>query len=90
VRLLTIWEAHLSPVIGERLRKWRHRVGCSSSQIWYVDDTHLNVQGRWCYLYLAIDRDGILIEAMLSETHVMRARCDPNAAASPLFVNQGA
>ncbi len=34
---------------------------------WYVDETYLKVRGRWTYLYRAIDRDGNLIDAMLSE-----------------------
>jgi len=25
------------------------------------------VHGRWCYLYRALDRDGNLVEALLSE-----------------------
>ena len=27
----------------------------------------MKVAGRWCYLYRAIDRDGLLIDSMLSE-----------------------
>jgi transposase-like protein len=27
----------------------------------------IKIRGRWCYLYRAIDRDGNLIDAMLSE-----------------------
>jgi putative transposase len=34
---------------------------------WYVDETYLKVRARWVYLYRAIDRDGNLIDAMLSE-----------------------
>jgi hypothetical protein len=33
-----------------------------------VDETYGKVQGRWCYLYRAIDRDGNLIDTMLSAT----------------------
>ena len=29
--------------------------------------TYVKVAGRWCYLYRAIDRDGLLIDSMLSE-----------------------
>ena len=60
------WEAKLLPVMGEALRKRRHGTGRSSGQSWYVDETYLKVQGRWCYLYRAIDRDGNLIDTMLS------------------------
>ena len=33
----------------------------------------LKVHGRWCYLYRAIDRDGNLIDTMLSATRDMKA-----------------
>ena len=39
----------------------------------YADETYLKVDGRWCYLYRAIDRDGNLIDTMLSATRAMRA-----------------
>jgi putative transposase len=35
--------------------------------------TKPTVHGRWCYLYRAIDRDGNLIDTMLSATRDMRA-----------------
>ena len=53
------WEAKLLPVMGEALRERRHGIGRSSGQSWYADETYLKVHGRWCYLYRAIDRDGI-------------------------------
>ena len=67
------WETKLLPVMGDALRQRRHgtRRGCGSS--WHVDETYLKVRGRWCYLYRAIDRDGNLIDAMLSEHRDMRA-----------------
>jgi putative transposase len=34
---------------------------------WYIDETYLKVRGQWCHLYRAVDRDGNLIDAMLSE-----------------------
>ena len=34
---------------------------------WYLDETYVKVAGRWCYLYRAIDRDGNLLDSMLSE-----------------------
>jgi transposase-like protein len=45
-------------------RKQRHGIVGDS---WYVDETYIKVQGRWCYLYRAIDRDGHLIDARLSD-----------------------
>jgi hypothetical protein len=59
------WESKLAPLLSETLRKRRHgTVGAS----WYVDETYIRVQGRWCYLYHAIDRDSHLIEARFSDT----------------------
>ncbi len=58
------WEFRFAPLLVERLRaKRRGRAGVS----WYLDETYVKVAGRWCYLYRAIDRDGQLIDSMLSE-----------------------
>nr|WP_239479422.1 IS6 family transposase [Lichenicola cladoniae] len=67
------WEAKLLPVLGEELRKRRRGTGRQSGVSWYVDETYLKVRGRWTYLYRAIDRDGNLIDAMLSEHRDMKA-----------------
>jgi transposase-like protein len=64
------WEAKLTAVLAESLRRRRRgKVGRS----WYTDETYLKVQGRWVYLYRAIDRSGVLVDVMLSETRDMRA-----------------
>jgi putative transposase len=58
--------------MGDALRKRRYgrrRSGVS----WYVDQTNRKVRGQWCYLYRAVDRDGNLIDAMLSEHRDMKA-----------------
>src|ERR1700722_13687575 len=56
------WEAKLT--LAEKLRRRRGKVGRS----WYVDETYVKVQGRWCYLYRAIDTSGALVDVRLSET----------------------
>ena len=33
---------------------------------WRIDETDVRVQGRWCYLYRAIDSTGATIDFMLS------------------------
>ena len=38
-----------------------------------MDETYLKVRGRWAYLYRAIDRDGNLVDTMLSEHRDMAA-----------------
>jgi transposase-like protein len=64
------WEAKLTPALAEDLRRRRSRkAGCS----WYVDETYLKVEGRWCYLYRAIDSSGALVDVMFSERRNMAA-----------------
>jgi hypothetical protein len=59
------WEERFPPLIAEQLRRNRKgRVG----RRWYVDETYLKVKGKWCYLYRAIDRDGNLVDSLLSAT----------------------
>ena len=59
------WEAKLTPSLIDSLRRRRTgRIGRS----WYVDETYIKVQGRWCYLYRAIDRYGSLVDVRFSET----------------------
>ena len=38
-----------------------------------IEKTYLKVRGRWVYLYRAIDRDGNLVDTMLSEHRDMAA-----------------
>ncbi len=66
------WEAKLLPVMGDAQRKRRHGSRRGSGASWHVDETYLKVRGRWYYYYYyyyhrAIDRDGDLVDAMLTE-----------------------
>jgi putative transposase len=65
------WEAKLTPALAENLRRRRRRGKVGRS--WYVDETYVKVQGRWCYLYRAIDKSGALVDVRLSETRDMAA-----------------
>lgn len=38
-----------------------------------IEKTYLKVRGRWCYLYRAIDRNGDLVDTMVSEHRDMAA-----------------
>jgi len=67
------WEAKLAPILAVELRQRRHGSGGARGRHWHVDETYLKVRGRWCYLYRAIDRDGRLVDAMLSEHRDMAA-----------------
>ncbi len=67
------WEAKLAPVLAGELRRRRRGKGGTGRRSWFVDETYLKVRGRWCYLYRAIDRDGDLVDTMLSEHRDMAA-----------------
>jgi putative transposase len=57
------WEERFAPLLAEHIRRKRKgKVG----RRWYVDETYVKVRGKWCYLYRAIDRDGNLVDSMLS------------------------
>ncbi len=64
------WEARFAPLLTARLRAKRRG---QADVKWHADETYVRVDGRWCYLYRAIDRDGNLVEALLSEKRDMDA-----------------
>jgi putative transposase len=64
------WERRLAPYLSDTLRKRRHGTLGNS---WYVDETYIRIQGQWCYLYRAIDRDGKLVDVRLSDTRDLAA-----------------
>ena len=64
------WEARFALLLAEQLRARRRGQAGTS---WHVDETYVKVHGTWCYLYHAIDRDGNLVDSMLSEKRNMDA-----------------
>ena len=50
------------PELEQRMR--RHLKPTNKS--WRVDETYVRVQGRWCYLFRAIDSAGATIDFLLS------------------------
>ncbi|WP_250126397.1 IS6 family transposase [Chroococcidiopsis sp. CCMEE 29] len=64
------WEARFAVIFANQLRAKRKG---KVSDSWYVDETYIRVKGKWCYLYRAIDRDGNLVDSMLSEKRDMEA-----------------
>src|SRR4051795_9646785 len=64
------WEAKLTPALAEELRRRRRR---KEGRRWHVDETYVKAQGRWCYLYRAIDQHGNLVDVLLSEHRDMEA-----------------
>ena len=47
------WEERFAPLITEHLRTRRRG---KAGRSWYCDETYVRVNGKWCYLYRAIDR----------------------------------
>jgi len=68
------WEARFAPLLTARLRATRRGQGGTK---WHADETAVKVNGAWCSLYRAIDREGNLVEILLSEKRDMAAaqRC---------------
>ncbi|GHO63353.1 hypothetical protein KSC_022450 [Ktedonobacter sp. SOSP1-52] len=64
------WEARFAPVLADQLRV--RRCGQAGTS-WYIDETYVKVHGKWCSLSRAIDRDGNLVDSMLSEKRDMDA-----------------
>src|SRR3954451_12270029 len=64
------WEARFAPLVADKLRTKRKG---HAGRSWHVDETYIKVAGVWKYLYRAIDRDGNLVDSMLSEHRDMDA-----------------
>jgi transposase, IS6 family len=56
------WVERYGPELEQRLR--RHLKPTNKS--WRVDETYIRVQGRWCYLYRAVNSTGATIDFLLS------------------------
>jgi len=84
---IRVWEFRFAPLVRENLRNKRRGI---AGQSWYLDETYVKVSGRWRYLYRAIDREGNLLDSMLSEhrdKHAARRflrRLIDNAGQKPL------
>jgi len=63
-KTIRAWEFRFAPLVSENLRAKRRG---RADRSWYLDETYVKVRGRWHYLYRAIDRDGNLLDSMLSE-----------------------
>jgi transposase-like protein len=64
------WVQRFTPEFIEAARPCRHAPG----DRWFVDETYVEVAGRWTYLYRAVDQHGQVIDVLLS------ARRDRGAA----------
>jgi transposase-like protein len=79
------WEERFAPLLSAQLKaKRRGQAGKS----WYVDETYVKINGQWHYLYRAIDRDGNLVDTMLSATRdLVAAKAFLNKPPPPSAIN---
>lgn len=71
------WTDRFSPYLTEYLKK-RRQGACNNR--WHVDETYIKVKGKWVYYYRAIDKNGNLVDSMMSERR--------NLAAAQRFLRQ--
>lgn len=57
------WMLRLGTMIGNLLRKKRRG---KAGKRWHVDESYLQINGQWCYIYRAIDKAGNLADVYLS------------------------
>jgi transposase, IS6 family len=56
------WVQRYGPELEQRVRRYLK----PTNKSWRADETYIRVQGRWCYLYRAIDSAGATIDFVLS------------------------
>jgi putative transposase len=59
------WAQNFGVELGLKLREKRYG---QMGKKWHIDSTYIRVEGRWCYLYRAIDKEGNLVDVYLSDT----------------------
>ena len=63
------WVQRFTPLLIDAARPRRHTVGGR----WFVDETYVNVAGKWRYVYRAVDEHGQVIDVFLSRRRDLRA-----------------
>ncbi len=63
------WVRRFLPLFGTAARAHRQSVGAK----WRVDETYCRLNGKWAYLYRAIDQDGQVVDVYFSERRNSKA-----------------
>jgi transposase-like protein len=63
------WVQHYLPEFEKRWRRYARPVGGS----WRMDETYIKVEGRWVYLYRAVDKAGQTVDFFLTRNRDMNA-----------------
>ena len=64
------WVSKFAPLLTEKFKqKRKYKAGPSH----YIDETYIRIKGKWVYVYRGIDRNGNLVNTMVSETRDMDA-----------------
>jgi len=71
------WVQTFGVELGLKLRERRQG---TAGKKWHADATYIQVEGRWCYFYRAIDKEGNLVDVYLSDVR--------NQAAAEAFFRQ--
>ena len=72
--------------------KFRNKRKNKAGKKWHIDATYTKVEGRWCYLYRAIDKAGDLVDVMLSDVRDQAAaerfllQCEKTTGLTPVQV----
>lgn len=64
------WVAEFGIHLHNKVRKYLTR---NFKRSWRLDETYIKVQGKWCYLYRMVDKDGDSISFHLSKTRDHKA-----------------
>ena len=63
------WVIKFTPDIEAAVRRARKTTGNS----WFADETYIKVNGRWKYLYRAVDQAGQTVDYLLTARRDMKA-----------------
>ena len=83
------WTQTFGTELGIKLRKKRKG---KADKKWHIDATYIKVEGRWCYLYRAIDKAGNLVDIMLSDVRDQAAaerflrQCQKTTGTTPIQI----